>query len=134
MRERRCAGRPRSKRCLSGGDFRCMTPACRKGEPIETVMLLPEEIEAIKLADLMGMEQEEAAVRMGVSRKTAWKDLHNARKKIADAIVNGKALRVEGCESADTERCGIGFCMEKCRNIKCHQSPLNGESGEDPDN
>lgn len=120
MSERRCAGRPRSRRCLSGGDFRCMMPACKRGGPIETVELLPEEIEAVKLADLLDLEQDEVAERMHVSRKTVWKDLHNARKKITDAIVNGKALRIGGCESADTERCGIGFCMKKCRNRKCH--------------
>ncbi|WP_174591318.1 DUF134 domain-containing protein [Methanocella conradii] len=106
MRERRCAGRPRARRCLSGGNFRCMMPACRREAETEAVTLLPEELEAIKLADLMDMEQEDIAFRMGVSRKTVWKDLHNARKKIADALVNGKALRVEGCEMA-----GRGACM-----------------------
>ena len=107
MRERRCAGRPRSKRCLSGGNFRCMMPACRREAEMDTVTLLPEEIEAIKLADLLDLEQEEIAVRMGVSRKTAWKDLHSARKKIADAVVNGKILQVEGCEAAGHGTCGM---------------------------
>ncbi len=107
MRERRCAGRPRSRRCLSGGDFKCMVPACRREAPADTVTLLPEEIEAIKLADLLDMEQEEIAARMGVSRKTAWKDLHSARKKIADAVVNGKILRIEGCEAACQGACGM---------------------------
>jgi uncharacterized protein len=133
MRERKCLGRPRSKRCLSGGDFRCMMPACRGGETVESVALLPEEIEAIKLADLMDLEQEEVAERMGVSRKTAWKDLHNARKKIADAIVNGKALRVDDCESADTEQCGFGFCKDRCGNRKCRQGPPVDRSGENPE-
>lgn len=110
MRERRCAGRPRSKRCLSGGYFRCMMPACRRDAEIDTVMLLPEEIEAIKLADLLDLEQEEIAARMGVSRKTAWKDLHSARKKIADAVINGKILRVEGCETAGSRACGMRRC------------------------
>jgi len=107
MRERRCAGRPRSRRCLSGGEFKCMVPACRREAPVDTVTLLPEEIEAIKLADLLGLEQEEIAARMGVSRKTAWKDLHSARKKVADAVVNGKILAVEGCEAAGRGECGM---------------------------
>lgn len=105
MRERRCAGRPRARRCLGGGNFRCMIPACSLEDETKVVTLLPEELEAIKLADLMDMEQEDVAFRMGVSRKTVWKDLHNARKKIADALVNGKALRVEGCEMAGRGAC-----------------------------
>jgi uncharacterized protein len=74
---------------------------------MDTVTLLPEEIEAIKLADLMDLEQEEMAVIMGVSRKTAWKDLHSARKKIADALVNGKILRAGSCETAGSGACGM---------------------------
>jgi predicted DNA-binding protein (UPF0251 family) len=107
MREKRCAGRPRSKRCLTGGDFRCMMPACRGEVLMDVVTLLPEEIEAIKLADLLGLEQEDIAARMGVSRKTAWKDLHSARTKVADAVVNGKILRVDGCEAAGNASCGM---------------------------
>jgi len=110
MRERRCAGRPRSKRCLSGGHYRCMMPACRREAQTDTVTLLPEEIEAIRLADLLDLEQEDIAARMGVSRKTAWKDLHSARKKIADAVINGKILRVEGCETAGSGSCGMRQC------------------------
>lgn len=107
MRERRCAGRPRSRRCLSGGDFRCMMPACSRDASMDIVTLLPEEMEAVKLADLLDLEQEEIASMMGVSRKTAWKDLHSARKKIADAVVNGKILQVEGCETAGHGTCGM---------------------------
>jgi uncharacterized protein len=87
-----------------------MMPACRREAEMETVTLLPEEIEAIKLADLLDLEQEEMAVQMGVSRKTAWKDLHSARKKIADAVVNGKILRVGGCETAGSGACGMRRC------------------------
>lgn len=83
-------------------------PACRHDAQVDAVTLLPEEIEAIKLADLLGLEQEEMAVRMGVSRKTAWKDLHSARKKVADAVVNGKALRIGGCEAAGRGACAMG--------------------------
>jgi predicted DNA-binding protein (UPF0251 family) len=84
-----------------------MMPACRREESMEIITLLPEEVEAIRLADLLDLEQEEMAQRMGVSRKTAWKDLHNARKKIADAVINGKALHMESCGSVDN--CGCRF-------------------------
>jgi predicted DNA-binding protein (UPF0251 family) len=64
-----------------------MMPACRQGPETEMVTLLPEEVEAMRLADLLDLEQEEIALRMGVSRKTVWKDLHSARRKVTDAIV-----------------------------------------------
>ena len=111
MRERRCVGRPRARRCVTGGEFRCMMPACRRNGDIESVTLLPEELEAIRLADLLDLEQEAAAARMGVSRKTLWKDLHSARKKLAEAVINGKAIHVEGCDFMDTEKCGI--CLKR---------------------
>ncbi|MCD1294319.1 DNA-binding protein [Methanocella sp. CWC-04] len=122
MRERKCVGRPRSSRYLSGSDFRCMMPACRREGDIRAVTLLPEEVEALKLIDLQDLGQEEAAAVMGVSRKTIWKDIHSARKKIADAIINGKAIRIEKCESEDTETCGIDICMKKCRGSRCIDS------------
>lgn len=79
---------------------------------MDTVTLLPEEIEAIRLADLLDLKQEEIAALMGVSRKTAWKDLHSARKKIADAVVNGKILCVEGCETAGSRACSMKWCRD----------------------
>ena len=60
------------------------------------VILSVEELEAIRLKDLMGFEQEECAVNMGVSRPTYHRILSAARAKVADALVNGKAIRVEG--------------------------------------
>jgi predicted DNA-binding protein (UPF0251 family) len=67
--------------------------------------LHPEEIELIRLIDLEGLEQEEAAARLGVSRKTAWSDLHEARRKIADALVHGKGIEMSGCTKAAEGRC-----------------------------
>jgi hypothetical protein len=51
----------------------------------------------LDLIDFQDLEQEEAAVVLGVSRKTIWRDIHDARHKIADAILNGKALHMENC-------------------------------------
>ncbi len=59
-----------------------------------------EELEAIRLVDLLGHDQESAAMFMGVSRKTLWRDLHDGRRKIADALVNGKRIIIHGCEHA----------------------------------
>jgi len=59
----------------------------------------------IRLIDLEGLEQEEAAEKLGVSRKTAWRDLHEARRKIADALVNGKGIEMAGCTKAAEGQC-----------------------------
>lgn len=85
---------------IVGGDTasRCYTPQCAPNESGETVSLLAEEIEVLKLVDLQGLEQEEAASALGVSRKTLWRDLHEARRKVTDALVNGKAIEVAGCK------------------------------------
>ncbi len=60
------------------------------------VTLKLEEFEAFRLVDYLGLTQHEAAARMGISQKALWIDLKNARYKIADAIINGKAIRIEG--------------------------------------
>ncbi len=59
---------------------------------LETVTLFQDELEAIKLCDLEGLTQEEAGKRMGISRGTVQRLITSAHKKIADAIVNLKAL------------------------------------------
>jgi predicted DNA-binding protein (UPF0251 family) len=63
---------------------------------LEEVRLAVEECEAIRLADLEGMYQEEAAKKLKVSRQTFGRILENAHRKIAQAIVKGKALKIEG--------------------------------------
>ncbi len=55
-----------------------------------------EELEAIRLKDLEGLEQGECAERMGVSRPTFQRILLSAREKVADSLVGGKALRIGG--------------------------------------
>lgn len=73
-----------------------------------------EEIEAIRLCDLLQMEQNEAADKMGVSRKTFWNDLQKARQKIADALVNGKAIEISGGEYVNTGECTVNFLCKEC--------------------
>jgi predicted DNA-binding protein (UPF0251 family) len=62
---------------------------------LEEVTLLAEEIEAIKLNDLDKLYQKEAAQQMNISRQTFARILGFARQKIADALVRGKALKLE---------------------------------------
>ena len=63
---------------------------------LEEVLLSVEEAEAIRLKDLEGLEQEEGAERMNISRPTFQRVLALARQKMADALLNGKAIRIEG--------------------------------------
>jgi predicted DNA-binding protein (UPF0251 family) len=63
---------------------------------LDEVILSVEEAEAIRLKDLEGLEQEEGAELMNVSRPTFQRILASARQKMADALLNGKAIRIEG--------------------------------------
>jgi predicted DNA-binding protein (UPF0251 family) len=60
------------------------------------VCLTVDEGESLRLADLLGLSHEEAGRQMGVSRATFGRIVQRARKIVADAIINGKAVRVEG--------------------------------------
>ena len=88
-------GRPKKCRCIA-----CSPGAVYfkpRGVPLTAlgeVSLEPDEFEAINLADRQGLYHEEAAKLMGVSRPTFGRILTTARRKIADAIVHGKALRI----------------------------------------
>jgi predicted DNA-binding protein (UPF0251 family) len=62
----------------------------------ELISLSLEELEAVRLVDLLELEQEEAAFYMGISRKAFWNDLTSARKKIAMALIYGMGIRIEG--------------------------------------
>lgn len=89
--------RPRKPRFVEGEpDTTYFKP---RGVPIsdlEEINLSVEELEAVRLADVLGLTQEEAAERMEVSRATFQRIVSGARKKVASALVNGKALGIEG--------------------------------------
>jgi predicted DNA-binding protein (UPF0251 family) len=63
---------------------------------LDEVTLTVEEAEAIRLKDMEGLEQQEGAERMNISRPTFQRVLVSARQKLADAFLNGKAVRIEG--------------------------------------
>jgi predicted DNA-binding protein (UPF0251 family) len=63
---------------------------------IEEVVMTLDEFEALRQADLGGLYQEQAAEQMGVSRPTFSRIIESAHRKVADALVHGKALRIEG--------------------------------------
>ena len=80
---------------------------------LQDVRLALDEFEAVRLSDLEGMQQEDAAARMQISRQTFGNILTSARRKIADALVNGKALRIEGGVIRMKQR---EFVCQDCRN------------------
>ena len=63
---------------------------------LEENVLTVDEYEAVRLKDLEGIGQEEAAGKMEISQPTFHRLVSSARKKIADAIVNGKSIRIDG--------------------------------------
>jgi len=63
---------------------------------LEEIRLSVEEAEALRLKELEGLEQEQSAEKMNISRQTFQRVLASARHKAADALLNGKAIRIEG--------------------------------------
>ena len=78
---------------------------------LKEVVLTVDEFEALRLADLETCSHEEAAAKMKISRATFGRIIEKARKVMVDAIVNGKAIRIEG----GTYRTGKMFEFQ-CRN------------------
>jgi uncharacterized protein len=62
---------------------------------LQEVNLLPEELEALRLVDLMDLSQEESAGQMGISRSTFQRILAHARRQVIFALVEGRALRID---------------------------------------
>jgi len=59
------------------------------------IYLEPAELEALRLVDLEGLSQEDAGIRMEVSRGTVWRLLQSARKKVAQALTEGRPLLIK---------------------------------------
>jgi len=88
---------PRRIRRRIRGKFHhnCFKPCGAPARELEFEVLSKDEMEAIRLADFEGLYQEDAAKEMEVSRPTFSRILANARKKIANALINGKAIEIE---------------------------------------
>jgi len=65
-------------------------------QPTNLTVLTLDELEAIRLADMEGLGQQEAAGRMNVSRPTFGRIVEQARGKVASALVNARAIGIEG--------------------------------------
>jgi len=91
--------RPRNCRrveCLPGSQY--FKPRGIPLSELEEINLRVDEFEAIRLADLEGLYQDQAAEKMQVSRQTFGRIIESAHKKVAEVLVKGKALRIEGGE------------------------------------
>ncbi len=89
-------GRRRKQRCIDvDHSSLCFKPCGFKNSMLEEVLLLEDEMEAIRLADYEGLYQEECAQRMNISRTTFSRVVASARKKIAEALLHSKSLRIK---------------------------------------
>lgn len=80
---------------------------------LEEIVLEGDELEAIRLGDLMNLSQEDAAEKMKISRQTFGRIINSARAKIADGILNGKAIKISENLSGEL-RDKLLFICSKC--------------------
>lgn len=75
---------------------RCFRPHCRTAGKLQGVVLTLDEFETLRLFDLQKLDQHAIALKMKIHRSTVSRILAAARRKITDALVNLKAIKVEG--------------------------------------
>ncbi len=117
---------------------------------LEEVCLTVDQREAIRLSDLLGMSHEDAGRRMGVSRATFGRIIQKARNAVADALINGKAINVDGgsyrivskarlfrcinCDFEWEEPFGSGRpkCCPSCNENKFYRLGKNADKNQQP--
>ena len=134
--DRNRTGRPKScRRVEDTPKVRCFKPQGIPRGRLEEIVVTVDELEAIRLADLEGLYQADAAEKMNVSRQTFGRILDSAHKKVAEAFVLGKSIVFKGGvfmkdeKSRGTEKefcvcpkCGheVQHCPGMpCRSMKC---------------
>lgn len=110
--------RPKKKRhIVCNPDICYFKPRGVPLRELEEVGLTVDEYEAIRLADLCGLTHEEAGRRMGVSRATFGRIIQNARRVVAEALVKGMAIRIEGGSYMAANGRAASFVCDECENI-----------------
>ena len=126
--------RPQCCRWIAGRPIASVFhPAGIPARKLDEIVLALDEFEAIRLADLEGLYQEQAAERMSISRATFGRILAAAHRKVAEALAHGKTLKIEGgtvrMERLRSPRCECPRCrrtedVDGARDI----SPAMGEA------
>jgi len=89
-------GRKRKERNIDADHSKvCFKPCGIKANQLQQVILYEDEIEAIRLADFKSLYQQESADKMGISRTTFSRLVESARKKVADALLHQKAIKIK---------------------------------------
>ena len=100
----------------------CLSPTCTYFKPagipvgkLQELIVSVDELEALRLADVEGIYHERAAGQMGVSRRTFGRIIASARGKVAVALIQGMALRIEGgvIEMAEARTFTCGDCAHE---------------------
>jgi|AntRauTorcE11897_2_1112592.scaffolds.fasta_scaffold19781_3 predicted DNA-binding protein (UPF0251 family) len=117
---------PKRRRIKNIPYIRFFKPAGIPARELEEVLLSLEEVEALRLKDVEGLNQSESAEKMNVSRPTFQRILTKTHKKVAKALLEGKALRFEGGDyeldkgKYKCKECGAEFVLEVNRRHKGH--------------
>jgi len=99
LKEETDMARPCKKRCINGKVKKyALKPEGLNKRCYLKIDLRPDEVEAIRLADFQGKYQAEAATLMHISRQTFARVVKSARKKLSDAVLNGKIINISCCK------------------------------------
>lgn len=119
---------PRPRKCRTV----CCLPECSKFGPLDVkadaehyINMKVDEYETIRLIDLEGLTQEECASQMNVARTTVQMIYNDARKKLAESLVHGKVLRIEGGEYQLCDRYVKPCGKDTCHRRECGKSFMN---------
>ncbi len=105
-------------------------PLAGTAQDVPSIEMTLDEYECIRLMDLEACTQEECASQMGVARTTVQAVYTSARKKLADALVNGKTLTIRG---GNYQVCshGKGCCRRPADGSPCQKRRCGGHAGAD---
>jgi len=108
-------GRRKRERCLElSHKGLCFKPCGKRAEELDEIELFEDELEAIRLSDHLGLYQEEAALKMNISRTTFSRIVSSARKKVAEALLDKKILIIKESKVQNS-----GEKILACNNSKC---------------